>query len=344
MADRDGVVLTDADLLDPTRDWPEGRVGGCLFAALRDVVPLDGQFGAFPLLNVPAALTGPLFGDGIHAYAVLDGAMIAGLEDVLAVADLRHDCLFRGVARVEWGPVAPWLVRLERDNTFVRALFTRTPGDLPWHYWMRGPGVYLGTAAPFDAVLAHLRRFTRLRDPQDQWFYFRFWERHVLPALAMAGDDGPAAALGEGLVAAIDGAAVQWLIPEPAADAVLSVQRAPDRTGRIAPPGLSVCALAALNRATADRQRRDDISIGLAALPETQAAGYRGDARLLELWALLLAQGFTQPEQRRAAIGLYLRAAERQDHARAWGLLTDAGPGPGNRLWHLRRSLEEQDA
>lgn len=146
--------------------------------------PLDGQFGANPKKTVPEPLAAALFPGGDHGacesqtYALLDGGKIEGLVERLEQSGLPHLCLFKGQAAAEMGDAAPWIVRLEAENGFVRNLFTRGPA--PWQLWDDATGIFLRSRSDLDMMQAHLRHFTRMRDEDDQWLYFRFWE----PAIA----------------------------------------------------------------------------------------------------------------------------------------------------------------
>lgn len=155
--------------------------------------PLDGQFGTFQKKAVPEPLAAALFhpdeatrtgtetqpadASDAHVYAILDGAKIDGLRDRLEQSGLPHLCLFKGRSAADMGDLAPWIVRLDAESRFVRNLFTR--GAAPWQLWDDAPGIFLRARSDLDTIQAHLRHFTRLRDEDGQWLYFRFWEPAV---------------------------------------------------------------------------------------------------------------------------------------------------------------------
>lgn len=160
---------------------------------ISDIQPLDDQFGADPKKTAPDALYGVLFGQSqpseveitvaggdpqnvppIQTYALLDAAKITHLPEMLGASDLEHRCLFKGAAYEELKDVAPWLVRLEEGNDFTRNLFTA--GSAPWHLWEHEAGVYIRSRASLEELWKHFRKFTKVRDLDDKWFYFRFWE------------------------------------------------------------------------------------------------------------------------------------------------------------------------
>lgn len=157
---------------------------------IEGVEPLDAQFGVVEPKTVPDVLYGPLFGQPepteaelkqaggdpakippSHTYAILDAAKVAGLPELLAASGLKYRCLFKGDAFDELKDVAPWIVRLEEGNSFVRNLFTYS--DALWHLWDKEPGIYLRSRGTLDEMWAHFRKFTKVKDEQGKWYYLR---------------------------------------------------------------------------------------------------------------------------------------------------------------------------
>lgn len=90
---------------------------------IEDVVPLDRQFGIWPKRCVPLLIEPVLFGPHMRhgqTFALLDGALIEGLQERLEDSDLPHVCLFQGRALEDWGHVAPWLVELQPQHDLTR--------------------------------------------------------------------------------------------------------------------------------------------------------------------------------------------------------------------------------
>lgn len=315
-------------------DWQEGRFGDMELSVVAPLLPLDGQFGRFPLLDTPVALDAAV-AQVSGLYAVLDAALVPGCEEYLAGSGCRHDCLFRREARAEWGAVGPWLVALPPGQRLRRMLFTQTSPAPAWQLWPHFPGLLIATDARFEAVLAHLRRFTRLRTPDGDWLYFRFWERHVPAALVQSADP-----LADMLLAPVEDAATTWIVPDPPGQRALLARRAADATVKPnRPPVLTRQTLAALDAATAQRQARVEIAGALRDRPAAEVARLLRDPQLLDLREKLIALRVTQPEDRRAAIALYLQAHEAGCAAQAWHILTTPGVGAGIRLWRMRDLL-----
>ena len=156
------------------------------------VEPLGDQFGVWPQKTVPDTLQAPLFGslaDGcetvLGCFAILDGAKIANLPEVLTASGLPHRCLFQGDAFDTLGDAAPWIVQLEAGSSLTRQLFTQ--GAEPTQFWDREPGLYLRSSQGLDALWQHFRTFARVRNSQGEWVVFRFWEPHVAQACLEAG-------------------------------------------------------------------------------------------------------------------------------------------------------------
>ncbi|NSX56065.1 DUF4123 domain-containing protein [Parasulfitobacter algicola] len=149
-------------------------------------MPLDDQLRVYPPKTVPDALQNSLFGQTdpdrpLHTYAILDAAKVTNLPELLSTSKLEHRCLFKGQAADDLKNVAPWVVKLEADNTFTRHLFTHDPvDDVPWYLWDKEAGIYIRSTATLDQLRAHFRKFTKVQDDAKKWFYFRFWEPSVL--------------------------------------------------------------------------------------------------------------------------------------------------------------------
>lgn len=164
---------------------------------IEGVRPLDAQIGIFSKKTVPDILYDVIFGQSapteaeiegrngdteitppLQTYAILDAAKIANLPQLLENSGLEYRCLFKGDAYDELKDVAPWIVRLEEGNSFIRNLFTKS--DLPWHLWDTSSGLYLRSRGTLEQLWKHFRKFTRVRDEAGKWFYFRFWEAGCL--------------------------------------------------------------------------------------------------------------------------------------------------------------------
>ena len=159
---------------DPRLPPLPAAVHDALFAP---IAPDTAERAAWEGADIPPAAT----------YALLDGAAIAMLPDRLALERLEHDCLFSGKALEDLGATAPWLVRLSPEGKLMHALIAR--GGRGAGLWDRHAGIFLRSRLGLPALRAHLRRFTRLSDPDGKWFFNRFWSPSVSTTLLALGND-----------------------------------------------------------------------------------------------------------------------------------------------------------
>lgn len=153
---------------------------------LQAVAPLDGQFGVWPLRQLPQGVAFDLFGSNAQAessltssfYAVLDATQIFGLKDIMTSAGLVARCLYTGASAREFADVAPYLVELPLKHQFTRRIFTKP--DSPGGLWKANLGIFLQSEASFESLWKHLRRFTRVRSQDAHFSFFRFWDPRVL--------------------------------------------------------------------------------------------------------------------------------------------------------------------
>ena len=108
------------------------------------------------------------------AYAVLDGASIPTLLDLLDEHEPEHTCLFSGTLDPEVEQTAPYLVRLQPESEFDRHLMKHGWG----HHW--GIFATVPKEQPFIAVRKHFRTFLRVRGPEGNPLLFRYYDPRVL--------------------------------------------------------------------------------------------------------------------------------------------------------------------
>jgi hypothetical protein len=120
------------------------------------------------------ALRAQLFVDpNLNVYAILDGASVAGLLGKLYSPDApEHHCLLSGELEPDLAEAAPYLVRLEKEGAFTDWLLS--------HGWGAHWGVYCGAAADLNTVRRHLRSLLRVRSPEGQPLFFRYYDPRVL--------------------------------------------------------------------------------------------------------------------------------------------------------------------
>jgi len=105
-------------------------------------------------------------------YAILDAA-----RDIRVLALLinhKPECqsLYEGIGGAQLAHVAPYLVRLPPDSSMLEVLLAEG--------WGKSWGVYLTSTADFHEVRRHLRHFLKVRLPDGEQVYFRFYDPRVL--------------------------------------------------------------------------------------------------------------------------------------------------------------------
>lgn len=111
--------------------------------------------------------------EGIHVYAVLDGAAIPDLLDHL-YGDEPPECvcLYSGDLEPDIAECAPYLVELKPGAAFTKWMLSEGWGN----HW----GVVIHTTAGLKELRSHLREFLMVRDPDGHQLYFRFYDPRVL--------------------------------------------------------------------------------------------------------------------------------------------------------------------
>ena len=85
---------------------------------------------------------------------------------------VESKCLFLGSAAENYWAISPHLVSL---TAVVReAIATKLAGQ-PW-------GIGIGSTDDFESVFRHLRKFTKVLTPENEFVYFRFYDPRILNA------------------------------------------------------------------------------------------------------------------------------------------------------------------
>ncbi|MBC7976712.1 MAG: DUF4123 domain-containing protein [Myxococcales bacterium] len=111
---------------------------------------------------------------GTEVYAILDGARDPRIHQLVASSELTWRCLYAGALPAEVLEVAPYLAHVRPNSTLTRALLS-TGWGCAW-------GIWAMSAAPFDELRRHLRRFLRVRDESGRRLLFRYYDPVVLAA------------------------------------------------------------------------------------------------------------------------------------------------------------------
>lgn len=121
-----------------------------------------------------AELENLLYGEIANVYAVLDGASIPGLPQILFEKSPPNYCLFRGNLEPDVASVAPYLVGLIKGAPFTDWLLDSKCGQ---HY-----GIFATSRQSIQEMRKHVRGiFTVYKESGDP-MYFRFYDPRVLTA------------------------------------------------------------------------------------------------------------------------------------------------------------------
>ena len=109
-----------------------------------------------------------------NVYAVLDGASIEQLPQLLWEHEPENICLYRGQLEPDMASVAPYLVKLEYDHPFTKLVCEKGWGK----HW----GIFAITPAEVNIrdMRKHFRRFLMVYSPENKLIYFRYYDPRVL--------------------------------------------------------------------------------------------------------------------------------------------------------------------
>lgn len=125
--------------------------------------------------EIAKTLSSHLFseGEGIHAYAILDGASVPDLLDQLYGDEPpEFRCLYRGELEPDVAEVAPYLVQLEPESPFTKWLLENCWGN----HW----GIFATSTEDIEVLRRHFRNFLMVKNPEGKQVYFRYYDPRVL--------------------------------------------------------------------------------------------------------------------------------------------------------------------
>ncbi len=105
-------------------------------------------------------------------YAILDTARDDDIYAKLLVSDIKNICLYEGDQALELSDVAPYLVKLGKDDSFTDWLLNNG--------WGKNWGIFLESPAGFNRLKQHFRKFITVYDEQGVPLYFRYYDPRVL--------------------------------------------------------------------------------------------------------------------------------------------------------------------
>jgi len=106
--------------------------------------------------------------------AVLDGASVPGLPQVMHEQRIEHECLYRGELKPDLVATAPYVARCKPQHPFTEWLLTEG--------WGRHWGIFAAVpqGLPMRDLRKHFRTFLMVKDPQGRTLYFRYYDPRVM--------------------------------------------------------------------------------------------------------------------------------------------------------------------
>lgn len=145
-------------------------------STITDIEPLDLQYGVEDKLTVPINLESYFKQQNCNSYVLIDAASLERFHDLLLLIDTDYEILLGNSIKDKYKSVATYLFDLKRSKDLLTWLFTEGEGDkkLSWCLASYSVGVFLQSECELAELAYFFKKFTRLRDKQDKWRYFRF--------------------------------------------------------------------------------------------------------------------------------------------------------------------------
>ena len=121
----------------------------------------------------------------LYTYAIIDATLrtkVLGYFDLAGDMKSRIDVpianFFKGKAAIEFEKSAPYLL----DLTLAENAFSDTNKVPKFHidffadHWGHSTNIFIRTKASTESVIQHFKKFTKIQDENNKWYFFRFWE------------------------------------------------------------------------------------------------------------------------------------------------------------------------
>ena len=105
-------------------------------------------------------------------YTILDLAQDEIIYAKMVVSDIESVCLYEGEQAVELEDVAPYLIKLYKDNPFTEWLFNTG--------WGKNWGIFVQSPASLEELACHFRCFLKVYDEEGTPLMFRYYDPRVL--------------------------------------------------------------------------------------------------------------------------------------------------------------------
>ncbi|MCM8531287.1 MAG: DUF4123 domain-containing protein [Lentisphaeraceae bacterium] len=106
-----------------------------------------------------------------NVFGIMDGASCPDLLQMLKEYKVEHECLYRGALEPTLEAKAPYLVSLKRSSPLLK-LWLEEGQENNW-------GIFAVSYADMTISRRHLRGFLRVKKPDKQMVYFRYYDPRV---------------------------------------------------------------------------------------------------------------------------------------------------------------------
>lgn len=129
-------------------------------------------------------------------FAIVDGAAVEGLPNLLDAAAANYRCLYRGELDDDLNAAAPYLLELDQKSEFGRNFATARWGHSAAVF------VHVSPSADIDDLRRHFRKLNRVKGPAGEDYLFRYYDPRVLRVFLPTCDGEQLAAMFDDVVLA----------------------------------------------------------------------------------------------------------------------------------------------
>ncbi|MBD3667516.1 MAG: DUF4123 domain-containing protein [Kangiella sp.] len=122
-------------------------------------------------------------GSELNTFFLLDAAQVTALEGVFSIdraEELGVKPLLSGEPQKELKNYAPYLINLNLTSEQIES--DQVPSfhkELLAKYWGNNCGIFLQSHADLETLARHCKKFIKLKDENDCWYFFRYYDPRV---------------------------------------------------------------------------------------------------------------------------------------------------------------------
>ena len=126
------------------------------------------------IMNLRDILYQTSFAQDKQLYIILDAARVEQMPAQLFELedDPEYLSLFFDTPQAELIDVAPYLVKVEMDSRLLAWMLDEG--------WGKSWGIFISTTLELEELFEHLRKFLKVKEPEGEELFFRFYDPRVL--------------------------------------------------------------------------------------------------------------------------------------------------------------------